>query len=119
MSSIDTARPFEVSREDFASAVAAGIAAALDKGAPLSAAQRLRDVAREDTLVGLNYEGCPLTLAGLYQQWEKSRKDSKGMPEWAREFVRTYDDAICALGAFSVPSSAFDRRGATCLIIQD
>lgn len=109
---INTERPFSVSRAAFQSAVGATVVVALNEGAPISAAVALRDVGRTATVVGLNYEGCPLTLAGLYEA-----RTTCALPAWANRFVRAYDDAICKLGAFDAQMPHGYRP--TCLRIQD
>ena len=111
---INTKWPFGVGRADFQQAISAGIAAAFEKGAPISAACALRDVGRTATVVGLNYEGCPLTLAGLYEPWVTS---GASIPTWASRFVWAYDDAIGKLGAFDAQMPHGYRP--TCLHIED
>lgn len=104
---------YEVRRADFQSAIEAGLTAAGDL---LTEAEReaLRKVGREASSVGINFDSCPLTQAGLFDDtntngsWETADArrddyagargyDSKG--GWV--FVNAYDQAILSLTSLS------------------
>lgn len=86
-----------ITRTEFRRAIHAGIEAS---GMPPAHAVALYRVGREAEKVHTNFEGCPLTLAGLYSDERSDGYVDRGT---GAAFVQAYDDALGALGVFRAP----------------
>lgn len=104
---MNTSRPIDITRTEFRTAVAAGVAAAHRVGMPPGELVKLLRVGRTATLVGINFEACPLTLAGLYEYEQDGNGNGGegylGHQPGSRAFVDAYDSALIELGVFDAP----------------
>lgn len=106
---IDTRRPLDITRTEFRRCIHAGVMEARAAGMSAGDARRLYVVGRTAVFVGLNFEGCPLTLAGLYDD------GVSGYTYTCGAFVGDYDSAVADLGAFKRTNDLYP----TCLRVGD